>query len=326
MDAAPAAPAAPVTNGATAPAAAAPQQPKPAAARAKDGTFLPKDGQGDAVHRLPEDPRVREERDAEAGVTEKKEEEELFEYKVNGKMQKLTRAQALVRLQKSEAADQRFQEAADTKRRAEELLALIEKDPEAALAKAGRDPAKVLEEYLSRKAREATLTPEQKEHEQLKRQLEEYKAKAEKADADQRSAAQKAMDERTSTQLEETLLGAAAQYGLDRTPATLELLADVALELVEYGINPTPDQLCQEVIHRQKEHIGARDSKIISKLSDDKLMEHLGPEVVKRIVAASLKSVPKPGARSAPRAPAEETPAKGYLTEAELERSLGLRR
>ncbi len=318
---APVTPSAPTpTNGATG-TVKPPPKPSGGPVKGPDGRFVPKAAQVEASGSSegePVDPPAPE---------PEKEEEELYELNVGGKVQKLTKAQVLLRAQKAEAADRRFMEAAEKIKKAEELIAAYEADPEAAYARAGKDPAKVLEAHLAKKAREATLTPEQLETEKLKRELDEYKSKFEKVETEKRTAAQQAMDEKTFTQLETTLLGAAEQYGLDKNPQTLEQLCDIALELIEYDIKPTADQICQELIHRQKEHIQARDAKVLSKLSDEKLVEYLGQDVIDRLNKASLKNVPGPGQSTKPKEPPrEKTPAKGYLSETEFEKSLGLRK
>lgn len=289
--------------------------PKPtgAQARANDGRYMPKVGeQAGAPAEKPEPPK----------------EEELFELKVDDRVVKLTREQLLLRAQKADAADRRFMEASAKAKRAEELIAAFEADPEAALAKLGKDPAKILEGYLERKAREASLTPEQRELEATKRERDQLKKQMEAVETEKKAAAQQQLDERTAAQLTDTLLAKAKDYGLDQNPQTLDQLCDIALELIEYGIKPSADQLCQELIHRQREHITARDTKVLANIPDAKLAEYLGPAVIERIRKSSLAELPKPGvvAQAKPREPKEKPPAKGYLSETEFERSLGLRR
>lgn len=258
------------------------------------------------------------------------EEEELLELKVGDKTERLTRAQVIARAQKAEAADRRFREASEKQKRAEELIAEFEADPEAAYARTGKDPAKLFETYLAKKARDATLTPEQKEREALQKQLEEYKAREAKTVAEQKTKAQEEQDKRTFANLESKLLGAASKHGLDQTPETLEMLCDVALEAIDMGYSLTEDQICQEVIHRQKQHISARDQKILTKYLNDpaKLAEYIGPKAVEALLKHSLTKAPPPGgAPAAPKARPAKDPATGrYMSEAEFERSVGMRK
>lgn len=313
----PAAPAAPAAAPAAAPDPAgtpAKAADKPnGAARANDGRFLPKAG----------DPA---EKPAEAAAPAEPEEEELIELKINGKAERRTKAQVIALAQKVEAADRRFQDAAAAIKKAEDLIASFEADPEAVLTKLGKDPAALIEAHLARKAKDATLSPEQRELEATKAELAKYKAQEKKLEAEKQTAAQQAQDEKTFAALEKTLLGAAKSYGMDQNPQTLEQLCDVALEAIEMGYTLTAEQCCEEVLHRQKEHITARDAKVLSKLSDEKLVEYLGPGIVDRLNRATLKRVPAPGATAKPKERKEPPPAKGYMSEAEFERSLGLRK
>lgn len=251
---------------------------------------------------------------------------EVYELKINGKTERLTKEQLILRAQKVEAIEDRFREAAKLEAKAKDLLAMLETDPEAALSKLGKDPQALFEKVLARKAEEAQLTPEQREALALKRERDEAKKELEALRKEKQEAAQKAADERTAARLEETLLKAAESYGLDKTPETLQQLTDLALEYIELGVAPTADQLCQELLHKQREFLTQRDQKILKDMDPDKLAEYLGQETIEKLQKASLKAIPKPGAVAKPKEPREKTPEKGYLDPAEFDRMLGLRK
>lgn len=299
-----------------APVTAAPAEP---AAEAQEGA---EEGEEAPLEAKDDKPEAK----AKPAAQAKPPPEELFELKVNGKVEKLTRSQLLLRAQKAEAGERRFREAAEAQKKAEALIAEFEADPEAVLAKLGKDPSAIIDAHLAKKAKDATLTPEQRELEQLRKERDELKAKHEATEKEKQTAAQAAEDEKTAARLEETLLSAADKAGMDRNAQTLEQLCDVALEYIEMGIQVDAAQVCDEVQRRQKEHVSARDQKILSKLPDEKLAEYLGPDVLARLNKASLKQIPAPGTKQKQTEPREPKPAKGYLSEADFDKALGFRR
>lgn len=266
-------------------------------------------------------------------VTKPAEAEPTFELEIDGKKTSLTHTQARTELQKRAAADKRMQEATEKQKKLDALLKKFEEDPEAALKELGKDPAKTIAAHLERKAKEALMTPEQVEAARLKAERDEYKAKHEATEKEKLAAAQKEADARNSQAMEEQLVAVADKYNLDADPQVLEELCDVAIELLEYGVAPTADQVAQEYMRREKEHIEARDRKRLSKLEGKKLLEYLGNPTLEKIKAAfaqldaeSLKNIPAPVVKKKAEAPvARPRDEKGkYVNEQSFDRKFGL--
>jgi hypothetical protein len=256
------------------------------------------------------------------------------EYEIDGKVQRLTRTQARTLIQKAAAADKRLQEAAEKRKSLDELLKLADEDFEAFLAKQGKDPQKAIAALLERKAKLELMTPEQRERAKLEADLAAERAKTAKVEAERKAQQQAELDKRNEEHLAQQLIGVAEKYQLDKTPETLEGLADVAYDLLSYGVVPTVDQVAQEYIRREAEHIEKRDRKVMSKLKGEKLLKYLGDAVLKEIDAAreqarqeSLKKIPAPALK-----PRQEKPlpprAEGgrFISEADFDRKAGLRK
>lgn len=273
--------------------------------------------------------------EVKAPVVAAKEPEPTDDYEIDGRKVTLTRTQARTHIQKSGAVDKRLQEATEKQKSLDARIAEFEADPEAALAKMGKDPTKILEAMLARKAKLELMTPEQREAQALRDERDALKKEADKTAAEKKAALDKEMDEHKSMALEQQLIGAADAHGLDASPETLEGLCDVALELLELGLTPTADQVAQEFIRRDQEHLEARDRKIIPKLKGERLktylkanvaalltlppaelLELLGPAGVKAVQAATLTKLP--GAVKV-RAPVVAAPPRNgmgrYMTE-----------
>lgn len=242
--------------------------------------------------------------------------EPSFELEIDGKKHSLTHTQARTELQKSRAADKRLQDATERKKEADALVKLFEEDPEAALRKAGKDPEKILAALLERKAKQALMTPEQIERAKLEKERDDLKAEKDKREADAKKKADDELDQHNGTAVEAQFIEAADRHGLDKDPDTLADLADIGLELVELlGTRVTAEQIVQEYLRREEEHIVKRDAKLLPKLKGPRLLaylktnvgallklppgellEALGPEGVKAVQDATLTKVPAPGA------------------------------
>lgn len=272
--------------------------------------------------------------------------EPFDDYEIDGKTVRLTRTQARTQIQKATALDKRMQETAETKKKLDSLISDFEKDPEAALAKLGKDPEKILQALIERKAKMALLTPEQREAQALKEERDALKAEKDRADAERKKKADEELDQHNQAALEGQLVAIADKYGLDKEPEALGDLADVALDLLEtVGEHVTMDQVAQEYLRREEEHIEARDKKLLPKLKGERLekflktnieavlklppadlLRVLGPEGVKAIQAATLTKAPT---ATKVRAPDVKPPPRNgqgrYVSEADINKKFGTR-
>ncbi len=278
-----------------------------------------------------------------APVVAKVEAEPSFELEIDGKKTSLTYTQARTELQKSRAADKRLQDATERRKEADALVKLFEDDPEAALRKAGKDPEKILAALLERKAKQALLTPEQQERAKLEKERDDLRSEKDKRDAESKAKADAELDQHNGAALEQQLLAAADAFKLDRTPETFEGLLDVGIELLDLlGPGITAEQVVQEYLRRDEEHLEARDRKLLPKLSGARLnaylkanvaalvrlpaaelLEVLGPDAVKAIQAATLTKLPgvKPTVKPTAVAPPPRNGSTGrFMTEGQFDK------
>lgn len=255
------------------------------------------------------------------------------EYEIDGKKVSLTRTQARTAIQKAAAADKRFKEAADARAKQEDWEKLFDEDPEAALRQRGKDPEKAFEEHLAKRAKQALMTPEQLEAAALKEKLARLEAETAKTSAEKKKAADAELDAKNSEIMQSKLIAAADKYSLEATPEVLEGLCDVAIDLMEYGTEPSPDQIAQEYQRRELEGIEKRDAKKMSQLSGKALLTYLGPANIAKLKTAlaaadaeSLKGIPAPVAKVRPAAAKVQTrDSKGaYIRENDFDKKFGL--
>lgn len=264
---------------------------------------------------------------------------------IDGKQVMLTPTQVRTHIQKAGAADKRMQEATERQRKLDAMEALADSDPEEFLRQRGRDPAKIIAKLLADKAKLELMSPEQQAAVKLQQERDEARAEADKLKAERQQEAQDLLDQRNQTALETQLISSAEKYGLDKTPETLEGLCQVAMDLLEYGTSPTPDEVAQEFLRREEEHLTQRDKKVVGRLKGDKLkayiksnaaqllalpdaelLEVLGAAGLRKIQAATLSRIPssaKPNVVAPAPVPMASKPraANGkYITEADIDR------
>ncbi len=278
------------------------------------------------------------------------ESEATEEYEIDGEKVHWTKTQARTHIQKSGAADKRLQQAAEKNKAIEALAKLAEDDYEAFLKKLGKDPEKLHAAALERRAKQALMTPEQVERATLERERDELKAKVDAREAETKAKADAELDEHNTAALAEQLTAVADKHGLDRSPEALEGLAEVGLELLDLlGPGITAEQVAQEYLRRESEHLEAREKKLMPRLKGERLkaymksnvtallklpgaelLEILGPDGVKAIQDATLANVPGPGAskpRTAVVAPPPRNGSNGrFMTEGEFNKAFPFRR
>jgi hypothetical protein len=84
-------------------------------------------------------------------------------------------------LQKSKAFDKRLQEFSSYKSQVDQLLKMLEEDPESVLEKMGKDVDSLAEKRLSRKIEEMKKSPEQLDKEKMENELKELREEKKKA-------------------------------------------------------------------------------------------------------------------------------------------------
>jgi hypothetical protein len=271
----------------------------------------------DPLEKLPGEP-AKETKEAKPEVKE-----DLFEVKVNGKVKHLTRDQMIVAAQKAEAANEKFSEVSKKEARIEAFMEEMANNPEEALSKIGIDVDSLAEKRLAEKVKKSQQTPEQTKQSELEAKLAAYEAK-EKAALDAKTKEEnRVKDEANTSKITNGLQEAAKRHNI-KSWAGLEDMATIALEAISQGYEPTPDQIAQEVLRRQEEHLAEKDSKVYSKLDGADLLDYLGKATVDKVLKASLaaKGIKAPVSKAKAPPPPVEKPEKGFVTEKELMASL----
>jgi hypothetical protein len=217
---------------------------------------------------------------------------ETFEVKVNGKVRKMTRDELIRSAQLAEAAHERFEQAAQKERQAQQIIERAKKNPIEAL----RDPALGLSQEQIREAVEAwyakefiepeTLTEEQRKLKAYEEELKRYKDQ--EAEAEKRRLAEE--EEKLTAHQRETLqkqiIDALEANHLPRNKFTVSRIAFYMRQAALKGFEAPMDLIVSQV---RKERSDLISDLAQSTSSYEQMVETFGEDFINRIRQEDLK-------------------------------------
>lgn len=212
--------------------------------------------------------------------------------KINGLEREMSVDEAYTRAQKSESAEQRFQEASKMRKEAEEIRGLMKSDVAKALEKEGFSKEQIkasFEDYLIKQMEEDSLTPEQKASKERDRKLKEYEDAAKERDESDRTAKEQAEHEKMVTSLETELIDALTESKL---PKNAFLAKWVAQKMHGAYLNGY-DMTAKDAVREVEGEFSVALSGVLSGAASDvrKLESLLGKEVVAAIRESGVAAV-----------------------------------
>lgn len=185
------------------------------------------------------------------------------------------------RFQKAAAADQSLKEAAEIRKAALQFIDELKKNPKRVLqdSNIGLDPKKLAEEWLAEEIKEMEKSPEQKAKEQQLKEIEEYKAKVKEYEEKAALAEREKMEKHHEVELTTQISAALDVGGVPKNPKTIARIADYLM----YGLKNGANLTAQDVVPLVKRDIDNELKDIMSSLSDDKLEEFLGKDIIGRL-------------------------------------------
>ncbi len=252
----------------------------------------------------------------------------------------LSDEEVAVRLQKSEAAEKRFQQASEIQKKWDTLRQIAKEDPDTLFRElVGADP----NEWATKKVEEKWKLEVMPEHERKVYELEQKLKAYEAGEAKRKHAIeqeQKTKQEQAlEAQLEADFQEAFKLSGLDYNPDNLEVFGKLVLAAHDNSLDYTPAQLAALA----KAEIGERETKYeervrgrVTGLKGPELLSYLGDATVKEVLKAAVQKH-NLGASGTPSAPTlapvlpanagtktQDRDAKGkYLTTADWRKSFG---
>jgi hypothetical protein len=191
-------------------------------------------------------------------------------------------------LQKAMASDEKFQEAAQLRKAAEEFINVLRTDPRRILSdpNIGIDVKKLAQDIMNEELEDMNKTPEQKEIEKLRKELESRM----ESDKKEKETREQQELERLQNEQEEKLsndIGSALEAGqLPKTPYTVKKMAEMMMIALQNDI----DLSAKDVVPLVRKQMMQEVKDLLSSTNDDILEEFLKdqmPRIRKRSVAKS---------------------------------------
>lgn len=211
-----------------------------------------------------------------------------YKIKVDGNEEEveldLNDEQTLVRhLQMSKAASKRMNEAAITKKQAEQFINALKTDPVRILT----DPRimgnekfqAIAEEFLAKKLQEQMLSPEERKHIEMEERLRKYEESEKKAreEAEQKQIAQ--LEAHYAQQYQKTIIEALQSTSLPKNAFTVKRMAELMQKNIQHGLELEPQHLAQLVKEDyQRELVG-----LIGGSDADQIIAMFGEDVANKI-------------------------------------------
>jgi hypothetical protein len=189
------------------------------------------------------------------------------------------------RLQLARAAKKRMSEAVAEKKKAFEIIKAFEADPESMLARLGPKGREIAEQYLLKQIQDDMLSPQEKEHRDLKKKLETYEQKEAREKQEREQSIQQKKEYEYAQSFQNTIIQALNKSGLPKSPELVKRMAAVMSKNLELGLELTPDDLVSEVksdlINILKSVVGDADG--------DSLIQMFGKDVANKIRKSDLR-------------------------------------
>lgn len=242
----------------------------------------------------PVENQVQENKEATPPITkeEKKEIEKKlkkFQLKVDGEVEDFeidldNDEEVKKHLQMSKASQKRMKEANELRKAAEEFIDVLRKDPRKIMKELGLNEKELAEIIMNEQLAEMEKSPEQKEIEKLKSELQSRLDKEKKDEEERVKRERERLTKDTEEKIENDISSALESGGVAKTPYTVRKMAEMMYVALENDIDLKP----QDVVSLVKKQMEADIKELFAASSDDVLEEFLKdqmPRIRKRNVA-----------------------------------------
>lgn len=252
-----------------------------------------------------------------------------YKYKADGQdwEEELDDNEVQKRLSLSKGAYKRMEEAALTKKQAEQFVKMLQEDPIKVLTNPAFGGQKkfreIAENFLARELEEQMLSPEEKKFRDMESRLKQYE-ESEKAEKQKAETAQiQKLQEHYQQDYEQKIIKGLQSQNLPKTPKTVRRMAELLAKSIEHGIDLPPEHLAELVkadyVKEMKEMFGSTEG--------DVLLQLLGDDVGNKIRKADLAKLRGTGSTPKPQYQEQSTEPKPKLKasdwEAELRKKFG---
>lgn len=222
--------------------------------------------------------------DAAPSPAQKAEVARMMKLKVDGQELELPESEVVALAQQGRSAAKRFQEAAQTRKEAEQIIAFAKANPTEFFQKTGMNARQWAEDYLMGEIKREAMSPEQKKAWENEERLKSYEKREKNAKIEAERAQMAQLERQHMENYDKMFVEALTASGLPKTPFTVMRMAQLTLSAEKKGIPVNSQQIAklvrEDYITEQKALFGATEG--------DALLEMLGKDVVKKLSKAQL--------------------------------------
>lgn len=237
-----------------------------------------------------------------------KKEIKKWQLKSNGKEREVTDEAELVRLaQLGLGANEKFEQAAKTRKQAEQVLELLQTNPAEALKRLGMDVRKMAEDYLYQEIQAEQLTPEQKKVKDMETELEKYRAEKAETERKTREDHITKLQAQYEVSIQDNIIKSIEHYKLPNNPRTMARIAEYMAKALENGYMADP----MDVAPRVRADLETEHKAMYSQYGVEDLLKIIGEDKLKQIRQYEVNKVKT----KAPVAPTQTQPVAIAKTE-----------
>lgn len=235
---------------------------------------------------------------AEAKKEEVKELKKKLKLKVHGKeiekeIDFMNEKELKQLLEKAYGADQTFQESAKVKKQMQAIAELIQRDPFALLKEVGYDPDELTAKYMEDRLKEMEKSPEQKERDELQRQLETERQRRESLENEKREAEEARIRDSYMRDMDDQITDALSTSELPKSPYVVKRIA----EYLSIGLEQGKQLQVKDVVPLVQKSIKNEIREMFEAFPEDVIEGFLGENVLgkmKKRRLAKMKEVQSP--------------------------------
>jgi hypothetical protein len=183
------------------------------------------------------------------------------------------------RAQKGVGAELKFQEAAEIKKEAAQLIKMLSEDPLGLLEELGLDTVELSKKKLKQQLEEEAKSPEQKQREQELKELEEARHKLKQMEEEKKNSEYQKLVAEEERKLEEGMVGALQEQGLPVKPAYIKRMSEIMEAGLTHGVELTP----KEALNFARKEVVKDLRELLDVAPDDMLEDLIGSNNAKRM-------------------------------------------
>lgn len=217
---------------------------------------------------------------AETAKEEAKSNKKKYQLKVNNKMKDIeidwsNDDDVKKYLQKAEASDEKFQEAASLRKQVEQLVSELKKNPLAILRhpELGIDVKALAHQVMSEEIEDMKLSPQEKRIKELEDALKGKEDREKQLEEEKKTSEQARLEQQAAEDLDEQVTNALGKSNLPKSPYVLRRISDTMLAAMDMGFN---DVKVDDIMPFVQEQINGEIQRLFDEAPEDtfeKVME-----------------------------------------------------